>query len=95
MPDGQYTTQLQLTFPDEKTRDDFEVALRAFVRDQQQKLTIIRLLQGGGGGGGGSQAGGGGGGHNYGGGGEGGGGGGGTQSGLLRISGYLDFIPGW
>lgn len=105
MADGQYTATFHLTFPDERTRADFEIAFQAFVKEFQRQTLVYNLVRGagvpaagGGQGGGGVQGGGGQEGHSF---GTPPGGtppGGGQAQGLIRIttssgaSAYLNFI---
>jgi hypothetical protein len=92
-------TDIHLEFPDDKTRDDFEIAFRGWLKMYQQQATVAKGLMGGGGGGngggqmqgstGGLQAagvGGGGAAHHFG-SAAGGGGGGGGEQGLFSLGG--------
>lgn len=41
------TTELGMSFPDEKTREDFEIALRGFIKQYQMQATAALAAQGG------------------------------------------------
>jgi len=40
------TTNLNLQFPDEKSRDDFEIAFRGWLKQYQQQATVTYAIQG-------------------------------------------------
>jgi hypothetical protein len=45
MADGAHDLQLTLNFPNPKARDDFEVAVRGFIKQYQQQAAVQYIVQ--------------------------------------------------